>query len=315
MQVDSRERRVLGQPRAPTCPQPPPHSPPSAHIQDLHRPIHVPPPMQHVQQVARHRAADEQRAAAKGVCGGRARVCVCVGGGRHGSRAAGCGQVPPRFRPLPAFSHTHAPLPHKHALAALPRPPNSPPPPARALSPTISSSSPRCEMSMGVGMLSTSPELPCPSSCSNTRMTVWENMPSPGRRATSRQPRSGWAIGCAHRSWVPSDSAAAAAACPDSMATSRALNARQSSTSYVWGGRVGGWVGGGGVVHPPASAATPRIAPPPPHTHTPPRTTGGNSSPGWNSCSLRLLPGCCCCEGGVGGLGRRRLRLGRGGAP
>ena len=241
-------------------------------------------------------------------------MCVC-GGGATWVAGGRLRPGPPAFPPSPSLLTHTRPTPTQTRTCRPPPPTQLPPPPARALSPTISSSSPRCEMSMGVGMLSTSPELPCPSSCSNTRMTVWENMPSPGRRATSRQPRSGWAIGCAHRSWVPSDSAAAAAACPDSMATSRALNARQSSTSYVWGGRVGGWVGGGGVVHPPASAATPRIAPPPPHTHTPPRTTGGNSSPGWNSCSLRLLPGCCCCEGGVGGLGRRRLRLGRGGAP
>lgn len=40
------------------------------HLNDLQGALHVTPPMQHVQQVLGHRAADEERALAEGVCGG-----------------------------------------------------------------------------------------------------------------------------------------------------------------------------------------------------------------------------------------------------
>ena len=72
----------------------------STHLNDLQRALHVPPPVQHVQQVLGHRPADEQRALAEGVCGraGRGggalgRWLPCrqqAGGPKMPSKAARC---------------------------------------------------------------------------------------------------------------------------------------------------------------------------------------------------------------------------------
>jgi hypothetical protein len=59
--------------------------PSQTHLYDLHSSLHIPAPVQHMQQVLGDGAADEQRAAAKGVCRSAGRG-EAQGGGRGEAR-------------------------------------------------------------------------------------------------------------------------------------------------------------------------------------------------------------------------------------
>ena len=194
------------------CMPAPPKRPPSppllslpAHLDDLQRSLHVPPSVQHVQQVLGHGAADEEGAVAErvwvrgggegkggagmtGVVGEYHRkegVADCSRSVQQEQRAAHARTPPPphlRARPVCPM---HPPLPAaSHAWTA--RPCTAPHVPAiarsvaraalalalAAPSPAMSSSRPRLLMSRGVGMLRISPLLPSPSSCSSRRITA-----------------------------------------------------------------------------------------------------------------------------------------------